>query len=156
LRDGNRSSSCSPAPCAAGTYPPGTYNGDYVDDFEYSPGAGDLDECNGHTHPTDDSLIWSGSPNLPGSPKQTGVYHYHITEEYPYIPHCFTYSPDCQIAEEPNPEPVPTQAPNLGRFRGNFPFKKPPKGRPPGARTKPAHPTNGAARSPTEVSPPNY
>jgi hypothetical protein len=67
------------------TGPPGNYNGDYVDDFVYSPGAGDLDECNGHTAPTIDA------------PNGNGVYHYHITEEYPYIPHCFHYHPDYKI-----------------------------------------------------------
>jgi len=68
--------------------PPGDYNGDYVDDFEYKPKPkkpGDLDEylddCNGHTKPT------------PEFPDGNGVYHYHITEEYPYIPHCFHHTP---------------------------------------------------------------
>jgi hypothetical protein len=42
-----------------------------------------LDECNGHFAPT---------PEYPD-----GIYHYHITEEYPYIPHCFHYPPDVKI-----------------------------------------------------------
>lgn len=55
----------------AGT-PGGTYNGDYDYDFEYLSTAGDLDEVNGHYGPT---------PEYPD-----GVYHQHITEEFPYIP----------------------------------------------------------------------
>lgn len=42
-----------------------------------------LDECNGHFAPT---------PEYPD-----GIYHYHITEEYPYIPHCFHYPPNVKI-----------------------------------------------------------
>jgi hypothetical protein len=93
--------------------PPGNYNGDYVDDFVYSPGSGDLDECNGHTAPTIDA------------PNGNGVYHYHITEEYPYIPHCFRYTPAYKI------EPVTA----LGS-KGS-PFTTPSKRKPSAAPTKP-------------------
>ena len=67
LRTGNRGRD---APC-------GKFNGDYHSDYEL--GTGDLDECNGH------------ETVLPGSGGR--VYHYHITEEYPYIPLCWTRRP---------------------------------------------------------------
>jgi|GEM_PF-2612078 len=37
----------------------------------------DLDACHGHTH----SIIWNG--------KVTNIYHYHMTDEYPYSVGCF-------------------------------------------------------------------
>jgi hypothetical protein len=37
----------------------------------------DLDECHGHTH----SVDWDGSP--------TSIYHYHATDEFPYVVGCF-------------------------------------------------------------------
>jgi hypothetical protein len=54
--------------------PGGPYNGDYDQDYEYIAGKGDLDLCNGHFAPTPEN------PN--------GIYHYHITVEFPYIPRC--------------------------------------------------------------------
>jgi hypothetical protein len=59
--------------------PPGDYNGDYHRDYYLTIGFELLDECNGHT------TVMPGYSN--------GVYHYHITEEYPYIPRCWTYEP---------------------------------------------------------------
>lgn len=56
------------------TGPGGTYDGTYVDDYEYVDGLGDLDECNGMT--------------------VDGVYGYVVTEGYPYILACFTGTPD--------------------------------------------------------------
>jgi len=47
--------------------------GAYVDDWIYAS-AGSLDQCNGHYGPT---------PEFPD-----GVYHYHITKTFPYIPRC--------------------------------------------------------------------
>lgn len=54
--------------------PGGTYDGTYIDDYEYVEGAGDLDVCNG--------MIVDG------------VYGYFVTETYPYILACFTGTPD--------------------------------------------------------------
>lgn len=56
--------------------PSDAYMGYYDEDYEYVGTAQTLDECNGHFGPT---------PEEPG-----GVYHYHITEEYPHIPRCWT------------------------------------------------------------------
>lgn len=48
--------------------------GTFVQDYEYVAGLGDLDECNGRTGVT---------PEFPG-----GIYHYYITDGYPYIQRC--------------------------------------------------------------------
>lgn len=60
--------------------PCGAYNGKYEQDYEYVAGLGDLDECNGRTGVT---------PDFPG-----GTYYYLITATYPYIPRCFSGTPD--------------------------------------------------------------
>jgi hypothetical protein len=52
------------------TYPMGAFTQDY----EYVAGSGDLDECNGRTGVT---------PEFP-----CGIYHYYITDTYPYIQRC--------------------------------------------------------------------
>ncbi len=54
--------------------PGGTYDGTYVDDYEYVDGLGDLDVCNGMT--------------------VDGVYGYFVTDDFPYILRCFTGTPD--------------------------------------------------------------
>jgi hypothetical protein len=60
--------------------PCGEYNGKYEQDYEYVSGLGDLDECNGRTGVT---------PEFP-----SGTYYYLITGTYPYIPRCFSGTPD--------------------------------------------------------------
>lgn len=52
------------------TYPMGAFTQDY----QYVAGSGDLDECNGRTGVT---------PEFPA-----GIYHYIITDTYPYIGRC--------------------------------------------------------------------
>lgn len=52
--------------------PGGMYDGTFTADFEFVKGTGDLDECNGRFGPT------------PEHPE--GIYHYTITESYPFIP----------------------------------------------------------------------
>gem|GEM_PF-4380268 len=49
--------------------------GSFDEDYNFR-GSGDLDKCNGHFSV------------LPDYPK--GIYHYHITVKYPYIPRCKT------------------------------------------------------------------
>lgn len=63
LRTGTRSSG-----------PGGTYDGTFIQDWEYVAGSGDLDECNGRTGIT---------PEYP-----QGTYHYYLTDDYPYVPNC--------------------------------------------------------------------
>ncbi len=60
--------------------PGGAYDGEFREDWEYSAGSGDLDECNGRFGPT---------PEYP-----SGIYHYYITDDYPYIPRCVFGTPD--------------------------------------------------------------
>lgn len=48
--------------------------GTFTSDYSYVAGSGDLDECNGRTGVT---------PEFPN-----GIYHYYITESYPYIQRC--------------------------------------------------------------------
>jgi len=54
--------------------PGGTYDGTFVDDWEYVAGSGDLDQCNGMF--------------------QDGVYGYVVTEAYPHVIGCFMGTPD--------------------------------------------------------------
>lgn len=65
LRAGTRPSSA--------TDPGGSYDGTYVDDWEYTA-AGDLDACNGMT--------------------VDGQYGYYVTDSYPWILGCLTGTPD--------------------------------------------------------------
>ena len=57
-----------------GAFPGGTYDGTYIDDYEYQAGIGDLDECNG-------MMI-------------NGRYGYFVTSTYPWIMKCFKGTPD--------------------------------------------------------------
>ncbi|WP_245916092.1 YHYH protein [Merismopedia glauca] len=58
----------------------GRYDGTFFQDYEYVAGAGDLDECNGRFGVT------------PEYPK--GIYHYYITQEFPFISRYFRGTPD--------------------------------------------------------------
>lgn len=60
--------------------PGGTYDGTFVQDYEFIPEHGDLDECNGMT--VSNSLF----------PK--GTYAYFLTDTFPVIPRCFKGNPD--------------------------------------------------------------
>lgn len=60
--------------------PGGKYDGSFTADFEYMTGLGDLDECNGR---------FGVTPEFP-----KGIYHYHVTGEYPFIPRVFKGTPD--------------------------------------------------------------
>ena len=51
--------------------PGGKYDGNFTQDFEYVPGLGDLDECNGR---------FGVTPEYP-----EGIYHYYCTEEFPRV-----------------------------------------------------------------------
>jgi len=60
--------------------PGGAYDGKFLADYEYAAGIGDLDECNGRFEVT---------PDYP-----QGVYHYVLTEQFPYVPRQFRGTPD--------------------------------------------------------------
>lgn len=60
---------------SAGRPPTGDYPmGVFKQDYEYAAGADGLDECNGRFGVTPEFA--------------TGIYHYYITDTYPYIPRC--------------------------------------------------------------------
>ncbi len=61
-------------------YPSGSYDGTYIQDYEFVEGLGDLDECNGRTGAT---------PEFPD-----GTYYYVITSDFPVTPNCFAGTPD--------------------------------------------------------------
>ncbi len=66
-----------------GTRPGGPgekYDGTYLADYEYIAGSGDLDECGGRFGVT------------PENPE--GIYHYVLTDDYPYIPRLYKGTPD--------------------------------------------------------------
>lgn len=60
--------------------PRGTFDGTFVQDYEFVDGNGDLDECNGRFGVT------SEFPN--------GTYYYVITSTFPFIPRYFRGTPD--------------------------------------------------------------
>jgi hypothetical protein len=53
--------------------------GTFTQDYEYVAGLGDLDECNGR---------YGVTPEFPN-----GIYHYYITDGYPYIQRCVKGTP---------------------------------------------------------------
>jgi hypothetical protein len=60
--------------------PKGYYDGTFVQDFEYGEGEGDLDEHNGR---------FGVTPEYP-----QGIYHYYLTDTFPFIPRSFNGTPD--------------------------------------------------------------
>ena len=60
--------------------PGGSYDGTFVQDYEFIAGLGDLDECNGRETKT---------PDYPD-----GTYAYFLTKTYPVIPRCLKGTPD--------------------------------------------------------------
>lgn len=64
---------------SGGDQPGGTYDGTFLEDWEYVAGLGDLDQCNGTTVTT---------AEFP-----QGTYAYFLTATYPFIPRCFTGTP---------------------------------------------------------------
>lgn len=92
--------------------PRGRYDGTFVADYEYVADAGDLDECNGRMGVT---------PEYP-----EGIYHYYITEDFPYIPRLWRGTPDPSFMRR---GPGPGQrGPSGRRGFGPPPFGGPPPG----------------------------
>lgn len=54
--------------------PAGSYDGTFVDDYQYVSGSGDLDECNGMM--------------------RNGSYGYYVTDAYPWVLACFKGTPN--------------------------------------------------------------
>jgi hypothetical protein len=83
--------------------PGGRYDGTFVQDFEFVPGSGDLDECNGRTGVT------------PEYPDRT--YYYVIIDQYPFIPRHFRGTPDNSFQR---------RGPGPGNRRGDSAGRRPP------------------------------
>ncbi len=60
--------------------PWGEYDGTFREDWQFVEGSGDLDQCNGR---------FGVTPEFPG-----GIYHYYLTDDYPYMPRCVWGTPD--------------------------------------------------------------
>lgn len=73
--------------------PGGTYDGSFVQDYEYVRGSGDLDQCNGRIGVT---------PEYPN-----GTYYYVVTNQFPFIPRCLKGTPDSSFARGPRAEGGP-------------------------------------------------
>ncbi|MEM8982742.1 MAG: YHYH protein [Pseudomonadota bacterium] len=54
--------------------PGGSYDGTFVQDWEFVDGSGDLDACNGR---------YGVTPEFPN-----GIYHYFLTDDYPFLQRC--------------------------------------------------------------------
>jgi YHYH protein len=67
--------------------PGGPYDGRFVADYEYVPRLGDLDDCNGR---------FGVTPEYPD-----GIYHYVLTEQFPFIPRKFRGTPDPSFMRRP-------------------------------------------------------
>jgi hypothetical protein len=100
--------------------PGGSYDGRFTEDWEFGKGAGDLDELNGHIAPT------------PAHPE--GIYHYHITTQFPFIARGWHGTPDESFGKNgpgpggrrPGGPPGGAQQPGgrpgaQGGMPGNFP-----------------------------------
>jgi hypothetical protein len=91
--------------------PGGAHDGSFVQDYEYVPRAGTLDECNGRVGVT---------PEHPA-----GIYHYYVTEEFPFIPRCWRGTPD-ESFRHAGPPPGARAGP-----QGEPPKRRPPRRPPP-------------------------
>ena len=90
--------------------------GVFVADWEYVDGSGDLDECNGR---------YGVTPQFPD-----GIYHYYITDDYPYIQRClkgneapaFTSASSVSVAENTNADSVIYTASAIDNGGDSFTF----------------------------------
>lgn len=66
--------------------PGGKHDGKFTADYEYVAGSGDLDTCNGR---------FGVAPEYP-----QGIYHYHITEEFPQLARQWRGTPDASFFKQ--------------------------------------------------------
>ncbi len=88
--------------------PGGEYDGTFTADYEYIAGSGDLDDCNGRVGIT---------PEYP-----QGIYHYFITETFPYLSRQWRGEPDSSFQKKGPPGGGPPK----GRGRRGGPGFGPP------------------------------
>ncbi|TLD70703.1 YHYH protein [Phragmitibacter flavus] len=81
-----------------------TYDGVFIEDFEFVAGSGDLDACGGR---------FGVSPEFP-----KGTYHYVLTDDFPFVPRLFYGTPDPSFARRGGPGPNNARRPPP---RGNAP-----------------------------------
>ena len=96
LKQGNRPS--------GGDQPGGAYDGTFLADWVYEPGAGDLDECNGMR------VVTADFPD--------GTYAYFLTAGFPVVPRCFTGTPVQQARAAPGGAPPAGGQPPGGQQGG--------------------------------------
>ena len=65
--------------------PGGRHDGTYVQDYEFAPGSGDLDQHNGRA---------SVTPEFP-----RGTYCYFLTDAFPFVPRSFRGTPDASFQQ---------------------------------------------------------
>jgi len=86
--------------------PGGKYDGNYTQDFEYVPGLGDLDQCNGR---------FGVTPEFP-----QGIYHYFCTEDFPRVSRYWKGIPDPSFRKQgPPPGDARRGTPNGNGFGDN-------------------------------------
>lgn len=95
--------------------PGGSYDGSFVQDYEYVEGSGDLDASNGRSGIT---------PEFP-----QGTYYYVLTEGFPFIPRQYAGQPDASFQRRGGPPGGGGPPPRGGRRGG--PGRRPPPGGPP-------------------------
>lgn len=118
------------------TAPGGAYDGRFTEDFEYIAGLGDLDECNGRFGPT---------PEFP-----SGIYHYHITEQHPFISRFWRGQPDASFQKQGPPPGMGSGGQGKGQGPGQMQGAGgPAQGFPPMRPTPPARPTQPGRKSPS-------
>ena len=78
----------------------------------------DLDECHGHV----ETVIWDGKPQR--------IYHYHLTDEYPYTLGCFKGTPAATARQQAQPGQGLNAALDRPQAGGNGTAR--PQGGPPG------------------------
>jgi hypothetical protein len=66
--------------------PGGTYDGTFVQDWEYVEHSGDLDECNGR---------YGVTPEYPN-----GIFHYYVTDDYPFVQRCVWGEPTSDASHQ--------------------------------------------------------
>lgn len=95
--------------------PGGTYDGTFVQDYEYVANSGDLDDCNGR---------FGVTPEYP-----EGIYHYYITETFPFISRKFRGTPDPSFVPPGGQNGRPPLPPDgAGQGQPGRPPGRPPNG----------------------------
>lgn len=129
LKSGTRASAPGPG---------GRYDGAFVADYEFVRGAGDLDDCNG---------VFGITPEYP-----QGIYHYCVTDTFPYIPRGFKGTPDQSFIRRSPPDGMRPggRGGQGGHAQGGPPgFGQPPPVGPPGhGQYRPGPPGFGRGRPP--------